>query len=110
MYYISSLHNKAYTNILPALVKRVVRLIPRSLPYYENTGDHRAEDESDSLVRELMKIRPHKPLFTILSQYNSESITQYSSKLLELLYLLLKEKQLDDSIRIELEKDRKSVV
>lgn len=103
MYYISSLHNKAYTNILPALVKRVVRLIPRSLPYYENTGDHRAEDESDSLVRELMKIRPHKPLFTILSQYNSESITQYSSKLLELLYLLLKEKQLDDSIRIELE-------
>lgn len=84
-------------------MKRVVRQIPRSLPYYENTGDNLVEDEADPIVHELMKIRPHKPLFTILSQLNDESVMTYSSKLLELLYLLLEEKQLDDNIRMDLE-------
>lgn len=81
----------------------MVRQIPRSLPYYENTGDNLVEDEADPIVRELMKIRPHKPLFTILSQLDDESVMAYSSKLLELLYLLLEEKQLDDNIRMDLE-------
>lgn len=108
---VSSTRKFSNTNsFVLALVKRVVRQIPRSLPYYENTGSHNVEDETDPVVCELMKIRPHKPQFTILSQLNDETVPSYSSKLLELLYLLLEEKQLDDHIRMDLERSLSNLI
>ncbi|KAK6454717.1 uncharacterized protein RJT20DRAFT_130922 [Scheffersomyces xylosifermentans] len=130
----SIIHHESF---LPdALIKKVKRNIPRSLPYYDN-NENEGTEANDPIIRDLKKLYPHKPVIVteiysnrrernqentpeFYSQGHSEnpdhetggdhrgieseeSIASYSSKLQELLNLLIEEKHLDDNIRISIE-------
>lgn len=88
-------------NLHPAaLIRNIVKRIPRNLPYYGNTRVR--IDKIDPITNELLKLRPHGSLLKI-TKVVEDHVSLYSAKLQELLYLVLDEPNLDDNARIKIE-------